>query len=226
MLVVAPHPDDEAYGCAGTIAKVKAAGGEVFVIVGSVGDLQQYADGQPITTAAERTRELEQAMTVLGVDGYEILFSDGERHLRLDGIPQRDLLGLLERESRYAIDRIRPTTIILPAPSYNQDHEALFKAGFAACRPHLPQHKPFANVVLSCDAPQLGWSAVAFHPTVYIDISEHLTTKLDALACHVSQMRPEPHHASLKNVERLARLRGAEVSVDAAEAFVCHRMVL
>lgn len=226
VLVVAPHPDDEAYGCAGTIAKVKAAGGQVYVIVGSIGDLHQYAEGRPLVTIDARRHELEQAMAVLGVDGWEVLYTDTERHMRLDGVPRRELVGLLERDSAYALDRIQPTALILPSPSYNQDHEALFNAGFAACRPHLPAHKPFVGLVLSCDGPQLGWSHAPVHPTFYVDISEHLTTKLDALACHVSQLRPEPHHGSLRNAERLARLRGAEISVDAAEAFVCHRMVV
>lgn len=226
VLVLAPHPDDEAFGCAGTIARVKAAGGAVFVIVGSVGDLQQYAEGSPMITAGERSDELDRAMQILGVDGYEILFTDTERHMRLDALPQRDLVGLIERDSQYAIDRVRPTVLILPAPTYNQDHEAMFKAGFAACRPHLPRHKAFVNLVLSCECPQLRWSPAPAHPTFYVDISEYLSVKLDALACHVSQLRPEPHHACLKNVERLARVRGAEIAVDAAEAFVCHRMVL
>lgn len=226
VLVLAPHPDDEAFGCAGTIARVKAAGGAVFVMVGSVGDLQQYTDGSPVITSGTRSEEMDRAMSLLGVDGYEILFSDTERHMRLDALPQRELIGLIERDGRYAIDRVRPSVLILPAPTYNQDHEAMFKAGFAACRPHLRQHKAFVNLVLSCEGPQMGWSATPAHPNFYVDISEYLNVKLDALACHASQMRPEPHHASIKNVERLARIRGAEIAVDAAEAFVCHRMVL
>src|SRR5689334_20072489 len=42
VLVVAPHADDETYGCAGTIARVKSLGGEVFVLVGSVAALEHY----------------------------------------------------------------------------------------------------------------------------------------------------------------------------------------
>ena len=63
-------------------------------------------------------------------------------------------------------------------------------------------------------------------PNFYIDISDYLDMKLAAFRCHASQMRPEPHHASVENVERLARLRGSEVSVTAAEAFECHRFLI
>lgn len=226
VLVVAPHPDDEGYGCGGTIAKVKAAGGQVYVIVGSTGDLRHYSSEHPVVRGAERAEELRRAMEVLGVDGYEILFEDSQRHMRLDVVPRRDLVTLLEREARYSVDRVRPTAVILPHPSYNQDHEALFWAGFAACRPHLPEDKPFVRLVLSCEAPQLCWAASPFHPNFYVDISGFLEVKLRALSCHASQLRPAPHHGSLENTQRLARLRGSEISTEAAEAFVCHRLVL
>ncbi|TMI93495.1 MAG: PIG-L family deacetylase [Bacillati bacterium ANGP1] len=225
LLVVTPHADDEAYGCGGTIAKVKAAGGEVFVIVASVGDLR-HCGSVGTVTGETRAAELKAAMEYLQVDGYEILFTDGESHLRLDTIPRRDLVALLERDAKYSIDKVRPTALILPAPSYNQDHGAIFDAGFTACRPHRREDKHFIDLVLTCDSVQLGWGQAAFHPDVYVDISEYLGAKLDALAFHKSQLRPAPDPGSLQNVERLARLRGADIGVDAAEAYECHRIAL
>jgi LmbE family N-acetylglucosaminyl deacetylase len=180
---------------------------------------------QTLVPGAVRAAELARAMATLQVDGYEVLFADTHLHLRLDTVPQRDLIALVERESRYAIDRVAPTVVVLPACTYNQDHEVLFRAGMAACRPHLPGDRPFVPIVLTCDAPQLGWHHEPFQPNLYVDISAHLDTKLRAHACHRSQLKPPPHHASLENLERLARLRGAEVSVDAAEAFRCLRML-
>lgn len=224
-LVIAPHADDEAYGCAGTIAKIKAAGGSVYAIVVSVGDLQHYKSEAPSVAGETREAELRASMDLLKVDGYEVLFRDAKTHLRLDAIPRRDLIALFERDAQYAIDKIRPTALILPHPSYNQDHEAVFKAGFAACRPHLRGDKPFINMVLACDAAQLGWGD-GFRPDLYVDISEYLSIKLDALACHKSQLRVLPDPGSIKNVEYLARFRGANIAVDAAEAFECHRVVL
>ena len=76
-------------------------------------------------------------MEVLGVDDFEILIDDPEWHLRLDKMPRRDLINLFERDARLAVDRIHPTMVAIPAPSFNQDHEAVFKAALTACRPHL-----------------------------------------------------------------------------------------
>lgn len=225
VLVIAPHADDETFSCGGTIAKVKALGGEVFVVCVSVGDLSMYGAPEPVVPGRRRAAELDLAMSVLEVDGYDLLFDDPYRHLRLDAMPLRDLIALLERDGRYAIDRVQPDVVILPSPCSNQDHTAVFRAGFAACRPHLRDAKHFVPLVLAADQPQLCWSPETFKPNLYVDISGFLELKLKAHACHASQLRPPPHHGSLENVERLARLRGAEVSVEAAEAFVCHRLV-
>lgn len=227
LLVIAPHADDETFGCGGTIAKIKGLGGEVFVMVLSVGDLVHYQAEAPVTISGEtRVEEFEKAMKFLKVDDYEVVFTDPEMHLRLDAIPRRDLIAKIEREGNLAIDKIKPSMLVLPTPSYNQDHEAVFRAGFAACRPHLLSIKHFVKIVLASDAPQLCWNPEAFRPNFYVDISDYLEIKLKAHAFHQSQRRPPPHHASLENLERLARARGAEIGVEAAEAFFCYRFVI
>lgn len=226
VLVIAPHADDETFGCGGTMAKAKALGARVFVMIVSAADLVHYNGERSLVTGDRRIEEFRRAMEILGVDETDVLFRDEAVHMRLDAIPRRDLIARIERDSPLAIDRVRPDVLMFPAASYNQDHEAVFKAVFAACRPHLPSEKPFVRLALTYDQPQLGWRAEPFHPNFYVDISEFLEKKLAAYRCHASQVHPEPHHASVENVERLARLRGSEVSVAAAEAFFCHRMVL
>lgn len=225
ILVIVPHADDETFACGGTIAKAKDLGAEVFVVCASVGDLTMYGASEPVVSGSLRAAELEASLNVLGVDAYDILFRDTERHMRLDAVPRRDLVTLLERDGRLAIDRVRPDVLILPSPCSNQDHDALFRAGFTACRPHLPEHKAFVSAVLCADQPQLCWSPATFKPNLYVDITDYLDVKLKAHTCHTSQLRPPPHHGSLENLERLARLRGADVSVEAAEAFSCHRFL-
>jgi LmbE family N-acetylglucosaminyl deacetylase len=225
VLVVAPHADDETFGCAGTMARAKALGAQVFVMVVSVADLTHYSSDYGRVTGDTRKSEFEAAMAVLGVDGTDVLYTDEHTHMRVDTIPRRDLVAKIERESPLAIDRLKPDMLLFPAVSYNQDHEAVYKAVYAACRPHLPSDKPFVRMVLSYDQPQLSWNHTPFEPNLYVDISDYLEIKLQAYRCHASQIRPEPHHASVENVERLARLRGSEVSVTAAEAFECHRVV-
>ncbi|MEM7165457.1 MAG: PIG-L deacetylase family protein, partial [Planctomycetota bacterium] len=226
LLVIAPHADDETIGCGGLMAKMKAVGGEVFVQVLTVGDLDHYDGRDGHTAAYTRSDELAAAMDVIGVDDWEILIEDSDWHLRLDGMPRRDLINLFERESRLAMDKIKPTMIAIPAPSYNQDHEMVYKAAITACRPHLATLKPFQRMVLIADSPQLAWNIEAFHPNFYVDITDHLNTKLEAFAKHESQQRPSPHNGGIETLRLLAEMRGREISVPAAEAYECMRFVV
>jgi LmbE family N-acetylglucosaminyl deacetylase len=226
LLVVAPHADDETICAGGLMARVKKAGGQVYVIVMTVADLDHFDNTPHPVLARTRREELAEAMKVLGVDDHEILIRDESKHLRLDTIPRRELVNLIEREGRLSTEKIQPTMMVLPAPSYNQDHGAVYRAGLTACRPHLPRFKAFQQLVLVGDAPQLAWNDQPFQPNFYVDITAHLDRKIEAYRCHRSQQRPDPHQAGAETLAFLARMRGREISVEAAEAFRCMRFVL
>ncbi|MFC1588322.1 PIG-L deacetylase family protein [Planctomycetota bacterium] len=227
LLIVAPHADDECFGCAGTIARIKALGGEVFVVVASVGDLHHYnkGDDKTFVTGSRRAEELGRVMEYLKVDDFDILFTDAESHERLDAMPRRKLIELFERDGRLAIDKLKPTMVAIPAISYNQDHEAVFRAAFTACRPGIRQVKHFTPIILAYDNTALFWSMERekFHPTFYIDISDHLEQKVTALRMHQSQIKSALHHSSPENVSSIAHVRGREVSLEAAEGYMCLR---
>jgi N-acetylglucosamine malate deacetylase 1 len=86
LLVVAPHADDETYGCAGTIARMKSLGGEVYVVLASVGDLVHFASAsngssRKFVAHDTRLREFEAVMKFLKVDDWDVLFTDRETPL-------------------------------------------------------------------------------------------------------------------------------------------------
>jgi LmbE family N-acetylglucosaminyl deacetylase len=225
LLVIAPHADDETIGCGGLMAKMKDLGGEVFVMVMTVGDLDHYDGQEEKTRAYTRAEELREAMKVIGVDDWEIVLESHDWHLRLDGMPRRDLITLFEREARLAVDKIKPSMLAIPAPSFNQDHVAVYDAAITACRPHLSTLKPFQRMVLVADSPQLAWSSRTFKPNFYVDISNYLNVKLEAFTKHESQQRPSPHMGGVDSLRLLAEWRGREISVDAAEAYELMRLV-
>ncbi|MGB9631767.1 MAG: PIG-L deacetylase family protein [Chloroflexaceae bacterium] len=55
-----------------------------------------------------------------------------------------------------------------------------------------------------------------FTPTVFVDISDYLEQKLQAMECYRTQLKAPPHSRSLQSLEALARLRGGTVSMAAA----------
>ncbi len=228
MLVIAPHADDECFGCAGTMARIKHLGGEVYCIVCSVGDLKHYDGKTEKVSGSTREEELTNVMKYLQVDDWEVLYRDEQSHLRLDAIPRRDLVSQFERDCKLALDKVKPTMLALPVSSYNQDHEAVFRAAWTACRPGVPSIKSFQPIVLGYDNTSLFWSLERekFHPNFYVDITDFLENKLTALSMHKSQMRDAIHHSSVQNVEYISRVRGREVSVEAAEGYMVFRHVL
>lgn len=228
MLVISPHCDDETFGCGGTIVKLKDLGSQVYVMVVSVGDIRHYHLNKKMTTKDERTKEFKEVMKFLKVDDYDILFKDTRKHMRLDAMPRKTLIDLIEKDSKLSIDRLKPTIIAIPAISYNQDHEAVFRAAFTAARPHIPGIKPFQKIVLAYDSPTLSWDPYnkGFHPNFYVDISNYLDKKLKAISFYKTQLRLHIHQHSKETITGLATLRGREVAVEAAEAYMCYRFVI
>jgi LmbE family N-acetylglucosaminyl deacetylase len=74
-LVVAPHPDDETLGCGAAIARKRAVGTPVTVVIAADGRYAQ-ARSEQITApqlASIRTEEAIAACAALGVDGDEVV---------------------------------------------------------------------------------------------------------------------------------------------------------
>lgn len=241
VLVISPHADDETYGCAGTIARIKDLGGQVHVSLVSVGSIDHYADpgaetgvagritgGMRHVTAQTRLQEFADVMKLLKVDDWQVMFTDDDLHLALDTVPRRELVRLIERDARLSIERIEPTLLLIPAASYNQDHEALFRACLTATRPGARSQRHLVPLVLAYDNTSLFWSLERerFHPTFYVDISEYLPVKLEALRLHASQLREPEFHGSPESLGIMSKMRGREISVDSAEGFMTLRAVL
>jgi LmbE family N-acetylglucosaminyl deacetylase len=87
-----------------------------------------------------------------------------------------------ERDSKLALDRLQPTMLAIPVGSYDQDHEAVFRAAFTAVQPGVPPIKPSQRIVLGYDNTSLFWSLdrEKFHPNFYVDITDFIGDKLAA----------------------------------------------
>ena len=66
----------------------------------------------------------------------------------------------------------------------------------------------------------------SFIPNYFINISDTIKTKLEAMHAYNNELREFPHPRSTKAIEALATWRGATVGVEAAEAFILGRKIL
>ena len=90
------------------------------------------------------------------------------------------------------------------------------------CRPYLETSKKLKKVIAyeTLSETNLDFYSERFKPNVYVDISDTLDTKLQALEKYKSQLQKENQPRSLEVIKALAILRGAHIGVKYAEAFM------
>ena len=117
IIVFAPHPDDETFGCGGTIAKKVSEGYEVFVVILTDGRnafsnvLNIKSNPSPEEIKYIRKEEITKAMSVLGLPAANLFcweFEDG-RLAAHEKEAKEKTFGILEKfppaEVYYPIER-------------------------------------------------------------------------------------------------------------------------
>jgi len=223
VLCVATHPDDEIIGVGGTLARHAAQGDDVHVSILSEAEPARYDEITPEVEAkmAERRDCTRNACAALGVDSVTF---HGFPDNAFDDVPLLDIVKAVEDEIR-AHD---PDVIYTHHyGDLNLSHELTCRAVVTAARP-LPESNVssiLAYETLSTSEWSVPHVVNAFQPTTFMDVSEHLDRKLDALTEHSTELREHPHPRNVENVRRNAKLWGAKAGVDAAEPFELLREV-
>jgi len=224
-LTVAAHPDDEVLGCGGTMARLAEEGWRVHVLILAEGVTSRPAVRNRADHAAELSslaHAAQASAATLGVTSVRLSsFPDN----RMDSVDLLDVVKLVEQE----IERLMPQRIYTHhRDDLNVDHRVVHDAVSVATRP-LPAS--CVREVLTFEVPSsTEWrfpgTGNQFAPTMFVDITETLEKKLQALEMYNKEMRTFPHARSLEAVEHLARWRGASVGVAAAEAFQLARAII
>lgn len=201
LLAIIPHPDDESYSFAGTIALAARAGWDCYVECASFGERGKRHDGGPTApgdVAVAREAELGASCRVLGAHPPRFWgLPDGElRHHRGE---QPHIVRI--------IDRLRPAVILALGPdgAYGHpDHIALHRWVWAAWqslpagRPallyaafptglFLPQYEKCIGMMGT--PPQPPRSAIGAAPWHYdVPIASVRETKLASIRAHRSQL--------------------------------------
>lgn len=217
VLVVAPHPDDEVLGCGGSIARHVADGDEVHVLVATRGMPELYSD----EGVAHVRQEARRAHGLLGVSSTH--FRDFPAPA-LDTVPRYQVAEAI----REVIRETGAQCLYLPHHGdIHSDHFHVYHAGLVAARPLADC--PVRRILVYETISETEWASpqadAVFFPTVFVDISDYLQQKLDAMACFESQVQSPPSARSLRTIEALARCRGATVHRDAAEGFMLVREI-
>ncbi|MFQ5347674.1 MAG: PIG-L deacetylase family protein [Rhodothalassiaceae bacterium] len=218
ILVVAPHADDETYGCGGTLLRARGEGQAIHWLIVT---FPSQAHGYSQDAARSRTLEIERASEFYGFASVHRL---GLAPAALDRVPRADLVAAL----RTVVSEIAPGTLYLPFPGdAHSDHRAVFEAGAALAKRF--RHPSIRSVRLY-ETPSetdfgLDPTGAPFRPNLFIDISETLAAKIEALGLYPGECGEHPFPRSVEAVRALAIRRGAAAGVAAAEAFMILREI-
>ncbi|HYJ97696.1 MAG TPA: PIG-L deacetylase family protein [Burkholderiaceae bacterium] len=200
VVAIGAHPDDLELAIGGMLARLSQESARVVMAVVSIP-----------TDYATRRAEAERAADILGCE-LRILNDGGPQ--RIDDIKNYQLVGMLDALVR----ELEPAAVLThSANEFHRDHVNVHNACLSTQR-----LKPFDffhfNPTMCRPVP------VQFHPRAYVDVSNTIDTKMEAIAAHVSQFGARGLEAEM--YRDLARLTGRMVGVKYAEGIDVGRMLL
>ena len=213
VLVIGAHPDDEVLGVGGTMAKHAAAGDEVHSLIVTEGTTHQYGDEQLIEQKRSDAQKCADRLGIAGVHFGEL------PDMRLDYTPHVEVNAIIDK----VCDKIKPDIVYTHSRrEVNRDHIAVHDSTLVATRPESS-----VSTVLAYETPSstnYAPSTDGFEPNLFVDIENHLDTKIHAFSAYETELREPPHPRSAESLRAIAKARGTAGELRAAEVFDLLRM--
>jgi LmbE family N-acetylglucosaminyl deacetylase len=187
-MVVVAHPDDAEFTVAGTVVAWTEAGCRVTYVVCTDGNTGSHEPDMTRERLAEiRRAEQRAACKALGVDEVVFLgYDDGQLQPTLD--LRRDLVRVIRQYRPEVLIAWDPTTLLISDEYINHpDHRAAAQAALDAAAPAsaMPLLWPETG------APHCVRQVYIFgneKPNVWMDVTDTIERKINALKQHASQM--------------------------------------
>ena len=219
-MVITAHPDDSEFICAGTVARWIKEGSQVVYVICTDGSRgSNEPDMPPERMAPIRRAEQLEAARILGVE--TVILLDHE-----DGTLQPTLE--LRRELTRLIRRYKPDIVVCGDPTRifhrnvyinHPDHRAAAEAALYAIFPSAGTRFVFPELLEEGLEPLKVQEIYLYgspEADTWVDITETVELKIDALKAHRSQVEPDFVDRRVREWNRdLGRPHG----VDYAEEF-------
>jgi len=222
VLVIAAHPDDEVLGVGGTVLKHIEKGNEVNCLIMGEGITSRFnsrieAPKNELNKLKEKCLKSGEILGYSNIDFFDLPDN------RFDSKNLLDIVKIIEKK----LDTYKPNVIYTHFDGdLNIDHKITAQAVLTACRP-LPNN--IITELLSFDtASATGWgfSSNYFKPNVFIDITDQIEIKLNAMSVYDSEIFEYPHPRSIKALKIRASFWGSQVGIKYAEAFQLNRQII
>jgi bacillithiol biosynthesis deacetylase BshB2 len=184
ILVVLPHPDDEAFGASGSLAIHVYNGAKVTYACLTLGQMGRNMGVPPfanrVTLPAIRLEELKASCKAIGIEDLRLLgFHD--KMIEFEE-PQ-----LLDGKINELIQELRPSLIITFYPGYSvhPDHDATGAAVVRVVAAMPKEERP----IVQCLAFAKNTVEDIGRPDIIVDVRGFLKNKLDSIRAHRSQFQ-------------------------------------
>jgi LmbE family N-acetylglucosaminyl deacetylase len=216
VMVIAAHPDDPEFGCAGTILKWSRAGKHITYVLLTSGDKGSHdPDMRPGRLAAMREDEQRAAAAELGVQ--EVVFlhrPDGLLENTLD--LRRELCALIRYRRPRILLTIDPWRHYQLHPDHRAAGQAALDALYAAREWFVfPEQLLRDAVPWHVKEAYLFWTDNADY---WEDVTDYLDARIAALALHASQVGLNFEKLA-ERARNQAREAGQRAGCTYAEAF-------
>ena len=211
ILVVAPHPDDETLGCGGTLFRHKHEGDNLYwIIVTGISEEVGWSD----EAVKKRDAEID---AIAEKYGFADIFNFRLPTTRIDTLPLSDLIEKITDVYK----KVKPEIIYMPfINDVHTDHQLIAKALQSTFKWFRYSHiKEVLMYETLSETEFIFMESRTFRPNVFVDISEYLDNKIEAMNIYESEIGNFPFPRSEKTMRSLAALRGSQSGFDAAEAF-------
>ncbi len=224
VAIIAAHPDDEVLGCGGTAIEHARRGDDVHILILAEGITARDAKRDVVARAEDLSSRQDSARQAAALLGARSVAFGGLPDNRMDGM---ELLDVIKRVEAFLAPLAVHLIYTHHGGDLNIDHRLTHQAVVTAARPQGRDTPTllFFEVPSSTEWATPG-SFAPYLPNWYQDISAVLDDKLAALDAYATELRAWPHPRSREAVRDLARLRGSQVALPAAESFMLGRMVV
>lgn len=219
VLAISAHPDDETLGCGGTLLKHRDQGDPIFWVIATVCHQPQWS----AEMIERKALEVDRVARAYNAHPFRLGFLNAQ----LDRVSVGELMKPIER----IVDEVRPEVVyVLHGGDIHTDHHALFTAAMSVLKPFYMVRRGVRRVLSyetlsSTDAAPSGGGRM-FLPNVFSDITGYLDEKLDVMRMYETEIHLEPMPRSPSAIRALARVRGATISTEYAEAFTLVRELI
>lgn len=202
VMVLVAHLVIEVLGCGGYLPKLAREGHEVHVVFCTEGILH------PPKTNDNREASFRAAQR-LGLR-REHVHHLGFKNQRFDEYARIDI------NKRVEALNLAPDLVLTTSPGdANNDHRVVFDCALVLARPIRKPVRLLTMEILSSSE----WGHEPFAPNFYVDITDTLDLKIEAMSEYADQVMAFPHPRSLEGIRHKAYARGTEVGFRAAEAY-------